>query len=181
MPNWCYSGVRVEGPKDKVRKLYHMMKNLEEMKKPLLENGFGSTWYGNLVHILGEDWQKIYCRGSWTFLYVEDTVLAWDDETAWGPLTEIFQLIEKKIPGLKVYYSCEVDGMGIYQTNDWTGNYFPARYILQTDCDRDYYKTIEEVMQAASAQLNHSITTREQLETAIEDHDDWALYEIQVV
>lgn len=82
MPNWCYSGVRVEGPKDKVRKLYHMMKNLEEMKEPLLENGFGLTWYGNLVHILGEDWQKIYCRGLWTFLYVEDTVLAWDDETA---------------------------------------------------------------------------------------------------
>ena len=47
-------------PKDKVRKLYHMMKNLEEMKEPLLENGFGSTWYGNLVHILGENWQKIY-------------------------------------------------------------------------------------------------------------------------
>ena len=42
-------------------------------------------------------------------------------------------------------------------------------------------KTIKEVMQAASTQLNYSITTREQLETAIEDHDDWALHEIQVV
>ena len=173
---------RVTGPADKVRKLYNMMKNLEEMKEPLVENGFGTTWYGNLVHILGGDWNKVYCRGSWSDLnLMGDDVLAWNDETAWGPMTEVFGLIEKTIPGLKVWYMAEEEGMEIYETNDQDGIYFPERYILRTDSDTEYYEELSQVLKVASDKLKRKITTKEELEKAIEDLDDWAFYEFKVV
>ena len=182
MPNWCITGVRVTGPKDEVKKLYNMMKNLEEMDKSLLDNGFGTAWYGNLVHILGGDWNKVYCRGSWSDLnLMGDDVLAWNDETAWGPMTEVFGLIEKTIPGLKVWYMAEEEGMEIYETNDRDGIYFPERYILRTDWDTEYYEELSQVLKIASDKLKRDIATKEELEKAIEDLDDWAFYEFKVV
>ena len=182
MPNWCFAGVRIDGPKDKVRKLYYMMKNLEEMENPLLDNGFGTTWYGNLVHILGGDWNKVYCRGSWSDLnLMSDDVLAWSDETAWGPMIEVFELIEKAIPGLKVWYMAEEDGMEIYVTNDAQGVYFPERYILRTDWDTEYYEDLSQVLKVASDELKQDIRTKDELEEAIEGLDDRAFYEFKVV
>ena len=182
MPNWCYAGVRIDGPQKKVKKLYHMMKNLEEMENPLLDNGFGTAWYGNLVHILGGDWNKVYCRGSWSDLRLEDdNVLAWNDETAWGPMVEVFELIENSIPGLKVWFKAEEEGMQIYVTNDKEGVYFPERYILSIDWESEYYEELEEVLEVASAVLKREITSKKELEEAIEELDDWAFYEFQVI
>ena len=182
MPNWCFAGVRVDGPKDKVRKLYYMMKNLEEMENPLLDNGFGTTWYGNLVHILGGDWNKVYCRGSWSDLnLMGDDVLAWNDETAWGPMVEVFELIEKALPGLKTWYMAEEEGMEIYETNDADGIYFPERYILRHDWDTEYYEELSQVLKEASTMLKRDIKTREELEAFIEDLNDWSFHEFTVV
>ena len=173
---------RVTSPKDKVRKLYHMMKNLEERKEPLVENGFGTAWYGNLVTILGGDWNDVYCRGSWSDLrLMSDDVLAWSDETAWGPMTEVFGLTEKAMPGLKVWYMAEEEGMEIFETNDADGIYFPERYILRTDWDTEYYEELSQVLKAASDKLKRDIRTKDELEEAIEDLDDWAFYEFKVV
>jgi len=182
MPNWCFAGVRVSGPKEKVRKLFNMMKNLEEMEEPLVENGFGSSWYGNLVTILGGDWNEIYCRGSWSDLrLIEDDVLAWNDETAWSPMAEVFELIEKAIPGLKVWYIAEEEGMEIYITNDRECRYFPDRYILQTPEDREYYESLDQLLSDAAKELKFVINTKEELEDTIQDLEDWAFYEFEVV
>ena len=173
---------RVTGPEDKVRKLYHMMKNLEERKEPLIENGFGTAWYGNLVTILGSDWNDVYCRGSWSDLrLMSDDLLAWNDETAWSPMLEVFTLIEKAIPGLKVWYMAEEEGMEIYETNDADGIFFPERYILRTDWDTEYYEELSQVLKVASDKLKRDIRTKDELEAAIEDLDDWAFYEFKVV
>lgn len=69
MPNWCFTSVVVDGNKKDVRSLYSIMSKLESRKKPLVDNGFGNTWLGCLVTKLGGDWEKIYCRGSWSNLY----------------------------------------------------------------------------------------------------------------
>lgn len=181
MPNWCYSGVRVDGPKRKVRKLYHMMKNLEMMKEPLIENGFGTSWYGNLVKILGEDWHKVYCRGSWSDLWIDENVIGWNDETAWEPMLQVFELIEEAIPELKVWYMAEEEGMEIFVTNDAQGVYFPERYIFRTDWDTEYYADIRSLLKDASAMLRQEITTQEQLEAIIEDMEDRSFYKFELV
>lgn len=65
MPNWCYSQYHATGDKEQLDKLHSIMSELENMKSSgLHENGFGSTWLGNLVVKLSGDWKKIYCRGS---------------------------------------------------------------------------------------------------------------------
>ena len=153
MPNWCFAGVRVDGPKDKVRKLYHIMKNLEEIKEPLVENGFGTSWYGCLVHLLGGNWKEVYCRGSWSDLWIDENVIGWNDETAWSPMTEVFTLIESAIPGLKVWYMAEEEGMEIYEKfgldcMEVTDEVFEGEQSIVFDEAENRMHTIKAVMAA---------------------------------
>ena len=55
MPNWCWTSYVAVGDKKDIRDLYKKMKSLEDSEKSLIENGFGNTWLGNLVTILGGD------------------------------------------------------------------------------------------------------------------------------
>ena len=150
MPNWAYSQYHATGDKEHLQKLHAIMTELENMKSPgLHENGFGSTWLGNLVIKLGGDWKKIYCRGSWDNLIYEDGVISFSVESAWGELNEVRHLIEEKFPDIKLYYQSEEPGMGIYITNDPAGEYFPDRYYLWVeDEDTDYYPTVESLAKA---------------------------------
>lgn len=61
MPNWCSTSYVVTGDKNEVRDLYEKMRSLEEREKPLVKNGFGVTWLGNLVTLLGRSWEEVYC------------------------------------------------------------------------------------------------------------------------
>ena len=110
-----------------------------------------------------------------------DDVLAWNDETAWGPMVEVFELIEKALPGLKTWYMAEEEGMEIYETNDADGIYFPERYILRTDWDTEYYADIQSLLKDASAMFKQKINNLEQLEAFIEDMEDWSFYKFEVV
>lgn len=84
MPNWSYSSYYVTGDKEQIKMLHSIMLELEEMKSPgLHENGFGSTWLGNLVIKLGGDWEKVYCRGYWDNLLLhEDGTVSFSVESA---------------------------------------------------------------------------------------------------
>ena len=148
MPNWAYSQYHATGDKEQIDKLHTIMSELEEMKSPgLHENGFGSTWLGNLVIMLGGDWKKIYCRGSWDNLIYEDGVISFSVESAWGELNEVRHLIEEKFPDIKLYYQCEEPGMGIYITNDDTGQFFPDEYYLWVENgETDYYDNLDDLL-----------------------------------
>lgn len=146
MPNWAYSMYHATGDKEQLKKLHSVMDELEGLKDPgLHENGFGKTWLGNLVIKLGGDWEKIYCRGYWDNLVLhDDGSISFSVESAWGELNEVREFIEEKFPGVKLYFQCEESGMGIYQTNDDTGEYFPERYYLWVENeDTEYYTSLE--------------------------------------
>lgn len=55
MPNWCSSAYVIEGDAKEIKSLYELMKRLEDMEKPSVKNGFGTTWLGCLVDALGKD------------------------------------------------------------------------------------------------------------------------------
>jgi hypothetical protein BACCOPRO_01443 len=78
MPNWCSTAYVIDGDAKEVKQLYELMKGLEERETPSVENGFGTTWLGCLVDVLGGDWNKIYCRGDWSNLEMEQDILKWD-------------------------------------------------------------------------------------------------------
>ena len=146
MPNWCYTQYYVTGDKEQLGKLHTIMSELEEMKSPgLHENGFGSTWLGNLVIKLGGDWKKIYCRGAWDNLLLhEDGTVSFSVESAWGELYDVRKFIEEHFPGITLYFQCEESGMCIYQTNDDTGQYFPEKYYLWVGNETtEYYTSLE--------------------------------------
>lgn len=150
MPNWAYTQYLATGDKSQLQKLHSIMDELESIKAPgLHENGFGSTWLGNLVIKLGGDWETVYCRGSWDNLQLTDDCIMFSVESAWGELNEVRHLIEEKFPGIKLYYQTEEPDMCIYQTNDDTGTYFPERYYLWVeDCDTEYYQDLSGVISA---------------------------------
>lgn len=130
MPNWCSTAYVIEGDASEIKNLYELMKELQERKKPLVENGFGTAWLGCLVVALGKDWRNIDCRGHWYSLAMEDDTLRFDTETAWAPCEETLNLVCEKFPSLSYYYRTEEPGMCIYETNDSDGKYFPDRYVV---------------------------------------------------
>lgn len=191
MPNWAYTAYHATGDKEQLQKLHSVMDELECMKEPgLHENGFGSTWLGNLVIKLGGDWNKIYCRGSWDNLVLHDNgAVSFTVESAWDELDEVRYFIEKIFPDIHLYYQCEEGGMCIYKTNDDTGEYFPERYYLWMENGESlYHETLEELIKdVESATRSKNLKTldscRKALETYSRKHSDlcYTLEEFSVV
>ena len=139
MPNWCSSAYAIEGDANEIKSLYELMKGLENMEKPSVENGFGTTWLGCLVDALGKDWNDVSCRGEWSCLEMDGEVIRLYTETAWSPCNEVFDLVREKYPSLYYYFQAEEPGMGIYETNDISGVYFPDRYFFDACTPEEEY------------------------------------------
>lgn len=169
MPNWCYTSYVIDGKRKEVQSLFSKMNNLENRRKPLVDNSFGKTWLGCLVTKLGADWQKVYCRGSWSDLDWNGSILRFNTETAWGPMNEVFKLVKETYPSLEIYYMAEEDGMGVFITNDTGGNYFKDRFRIEYDLDYEYFTTIEGVCTYVSEIIGKEVKTRADMEQAISD------------
>lgn len=162
------------------------MQELEKMPDPgLFENGFGSTWLGNLVIKLGGDWNKIYCRGEWNYMEYRDGILIIDIESAWSEPNEVRDFIEEKLPGIKIYFQSEEPGCVIYETNDPTGEYFPDRFYLwdEISLDTGYYQSLEGLLRAVEKITGSKhLNTFSAAEKAMESHSrkhGHSSYEIQ--
>ena len=180
MANLAYTQYHAVGDKEQLQKLHSIMDELEGMKDPgLHENGFGKTWLGNLVIKLGGDWEKVYCRGSWDNLLLhEDSAVSFTVESAWDELNEVRHFIEEKFPDIHLYYQCEEAGMGIYQTNDDTGQYFPEKYYLWVeDGETMYHNTLDDLIKdveetTGSKNLKTLDSCKKALETYSRKHHD---------
>lgn len=179
MPNWARTCYIAEGAKEQLKQLYDTMNGLEKMKAPgLHENDFGSTWLGNLVIRLGGDWEKVYCRGAWEGLRLEDDRLIFQVESAWEESHEVRKLIEKEIPGLKLYYQSEEPDMGVYVTNDRERKYFTERFFMDTEDEGIgyYYDLGSLINNVESITGVKSLKTFEDCRSALEswsqEHDD---------
>ena len=126
MPNWCSTEYYVVGSKKELSDLNEKMEKLENRKESLVKNGFGNTWLGNLVKLLGGDWEKVYCRGQWMCRVYnkENNSLTFTTETAWCEMDEWREFIESCYKTIKMLYVTEEPGCGIYQTNDLEGVFF---------------------------------------------------------
>ena len=186
MPNWCFTSYVVTGEEKEVCDLYEKMRSLEEREESLVENGFGKTWLGNLVTLLGGDWNTIYCRGDWSDLTKDDDngALRFDTETAWCDADETIAFLQEKYPNLEFYFIAEESGMGYYATNDTAGEYFPQRYtVLPYDSGEEYqYEEGEE--QAFFDEITNltgcKVNSFEEVEKAVheynEQHEDEEIY-----
>lgn len=156
MPNWCETNYTLTGERKALESVYELMRNLEDREKPEIENDFGATWLGCLVHALGHDWQNISCRGSWTNLSLKGDTLTFTTWSAWTPPTDVVDLIQQKFPEIDYFYYAEEPGNCLYETNDIEGKYYPFRYLLEYTRDEEWYMgqytTSESLLKAINQQ-----------------------------
>lgn len=175
MPNWCSTSYVVTGDKNEVRDLYEKMRSLEEREKPLVKNGFGVTWLGNLVTLLGRSWEEVYCRGEWSELTVDidNDELRFCTMTAWAELRQLRHFLQEKYPSLTFYFRSEEPGMCIFQTNDKEGIYFPERYKVEHWDEEDEYCTdLEEVFDMVSDITGTTVQNLEEMNKAIDQYNE---------
>lgn len=175
MPNWCSTSYVVTGDKNEVRDLYEKMRSLEEREKPLVKNGFGVTWLGNLVTLLGRSWEEVYCRGEWSELIVdiEGNELRFCTMTVWAELRQLRHFLQEKYPSLTFYFRSEEPGMCVFQTNDKEGIYFPERYKVEHWDEEDEYCTdLEEVFDMVSDITGTTVQNLEEMNKAIDQYNE---------
>ena len=189
MPNWCDTTYKCVGDRKQVQELHRAIQSIERRKTPLIENGFGKLWLGCLVSKLGFDWNDYRCRGEITDYYLEGDVLTIYQSTAWCEQEGVRECIEKKFPGIKVYYLEEEPGMCLYMTNDRNGDYFTERYLIDSYDGPEYYDTLEDVAKEVSELTGKEVKAdRKEIVEALEQHqrlqDEDSFYyfhEIEVV
>lgn len=180
MPNWCSTSYVVTGDKNEVRDLYEKMRSLEEREKPLVKNGFGVTWLGNLVTLLGRSWEEVYCRGEWSELTVDidNDELRFCTMTAWAELRQLRHFLQEKYPSLTFYFRSEEPGMCIFQTNDKEGIYFPERYKVEHwDEESEYCMDEKEVFDTVSDITGTTVQNLEEMNKAIDTYNEVHEYE----
>jgi len=151
MPNWAYTHYKIEGDTEELKDLHDKIVYLASCKESPVRNGFGNLWLGNLVHVLGGDWQEIYCRGSITDYDYHPDLLTIFTETAWDEMNEVRHFLCEKYPSLSIWYQTEEPGMCIYETNDASGEYFPDRWILDYELgdvgECEYFEDLKTIVE----------------------------------
>ena len=170
MPNWCYASYVIEGKKEEIDEFEELLARLDSMEQPEVENGFGTDWLGCIVHELGADYKAVYCRGSWGELEcIGENAIRLNTETAWAPCNETFDLVCRRFPSLRYYYSSEEPGMCEYWTNDQEGKYFPDRYYIdlctpEEAYDREYFRTLDDALKWMRENYSTDVRTTEDIE-----------------
>ncbi len=172
MANYSTSSYMCVGDQCQVDALYKIMSDLESRDSSLIENGYGKTWLGNLVKMLGGDPYKVYCRGSWSGLKRTIEGVYFDCEHAWSRPDEVEELIREKFEEVEIYFICEELGTGIFETNDHDGTYFENTVIIDTESGGMEYYTDEEALKALSEMLGREISDWAQAEDEVEEYND---------
>jgi hypothetical protein len=167
MPNWCYTSYVATGDSKEVYDLYKKMKSLEDREESLVPNGFGKSWLGNLVSLLGGDWQKVVCRGDWNNLNISNdcSELRFNTESAWAEPYEVIEFLKGHYPNVHFYFQAEEDGCGYWVSNDADGIYFPERYAVDVWGDGiEYFEDLDKALSYLSKKIGKDIHSVEQAE-----------------
>ena len=178
------------GDPKEVRSLYKIINANDKRKTSRVKNGFGTLWIGNIIDALGEDWEKLRCRGEIIGYHIEKNLLTIYQSTAWCEQEGFRECIEKKFPSIKVYYREEEPGCDVYYTNDADRNYFPERYLLNNNDEPLYFNTIEEAAEYVSGIVNQKVEANmTAIKKALDEYEEenkdedvyFSFHEFQVV
>lgn len=180
MPNWAYTSYAVEGPKETLQKIEQAI-----LHHPVVENSSGD-WEGNVLEALDIKWVSrdqdrengLYMRGfihekPW---WIDDShsALRFCADEAWGA-TDLNEALEQNLP-VKVFYSVEEEGEGIYATNDKEGKYFPDRLYIDTCIDgnyeSEYFPTDEEALEWLRGHTKGKIKDWDDIDKFNEEHEN---------
>lgn len=130
MPNWASVAYVCKADKQQLKDLYDKLETMNHSEESILENDFGRMWLGNLVHLLGGQWQDVECRGEvMDYYYRSEDKLYICFEHAWSDSVNLRDFLKKCYPGMKISFSVEELGCEIFVTND--AEEFPYKYYLE--------------------------------------------------
>lgn len=179
MANWCTNVYNVTGDREQLQKLYALMEEIESEKYDDGVNFFGDAWCGHLTKALGGDPMKDGCRGEWYNLELFDDYLTFNVESAWCEPKVWREFIERKFPGLKIYYQSKEPCNGYYVTNDDTGKWFSDKYYLEAEHFNGqlYYDDFDELAEDVEKITGKKGRTFEECEQIMNQyanaHDSW--------
>ena len=156
MPNWCTTSYVFRGDENEIKDFYNKIKSFTSKERVL--NDFGNKWLGNIVDGFGFNWEEIPCRGRMNYFPETEEatypdILELSTETAWEPMTEMWdKIIEKHYPSITYVLISEECGMGIYINTDLEGEDFPIRFSVDFKlppkydhlCEDGFYADCEE-------------------------------------
>ncbi|MCL2047391.1 MAG: hypothetical protein FWG87_01575 [Defluviitaleaceae bacterium] len=136
MPNWCSTGYAFYTKAEDKSELSRFYKNLMEiLQTPSeVENGFEPGWLGKVAIKHGLDYESVPCRGWIEHIdeyEPEHGVVTLRTDTAWGPLTELWEAVLTQYDGICFVYIAEEPGLGVFVNTDTEGLYFNEWYLLE--------------------------------------------------
>ncbi|MBO7428119.1 MAG: hypothetical protein J6T28_09085 [Paludibacteraceae bacterium] len=151
-------------------------KEVSELHQLLEANG--DTTIYSLLESMGVDFDYLDKRGLRTrgtityFDYDGEGKLTIDQDTAWCEQEGFRISIEKKYPSIKVYYREEEPGCDVFFTNDMTGDYFPERFLLDSDDVYEYFSNAKDACDYLRDKfgINASGETEEEIQAAIDEY-----------
>lgn len=174
MSNWCFTDYVLEGDKDEIQDLYSKLLSLEQMKEPLIKNGFGKNFLGCVAVLFGGNWREISCRGEFGDLErIKDTEIHFHTITAWSDMPEIWELALSHYKTVRYYFCAEEPGNGYYATNDAKGIFFPDRFLVEQFPDeKEFHETHTGLFRYISERIGVEIGTIEEMNRAIERYNE---------
>ena len=130
MPNWCGNSVAFYQKNQgttMIEAFYADIQKYQHYKDP--ETNDSSSWVGHWLESNRVDTKNLYARGYINNCELHSDHVRIDMETAWGPLTEVWDLMADKYDLAYVYIS-EEPGCEVYVNTDIVGMYFTTRYQL---------------------------------------------------
>lgn len=196
MPHWSTTDYAITGKHEDISRLHSDFKRVIAIDRSTNQDSStfysDASWLGYIVDELLPDVKntEIDCRG--TVSSISDTVQQLDEthsvvristETAWSACNELFDILAEKYHVNIKFYE-EEPGSIIYRTNDSEGIFFPARYVMYTEHDRNDYNDFESLKEDFESYTGIKVDTFEDMEAVADEYEkdeDLCVYQIQIV
>lgn len=182
MANWASVDYVIEGPKETLKRIY------DAIQHPVVEPDSDERWEGNVLNTLGIEWRVRQPDGSGYYIrgFIQDKesiefnpdindTLTFYAEEAWG-ITDFHKLLEKGIPGIKVYYCVVEENDELYATNDKEGKYYSYRWNADICVNNVYnyeeFTTEKSLYEWLDNKTNGEIKNAEDVEVFNAKHEE---------
>lgn len=196
MANLCCTEYVLYGAQEKVLELYNDLKEVLDVDRTEESRPFtfsGSSYRLGYVRqsLLPEVTEELPARGE--ISYIDEEIDLYENEmatlklttaTAWCACSELMDKIAEKYD-LQLFYYSEEPGCGIFETNDTDGNFFPYRFMVDSDKQGiEYYESFDQVSDViekmTGIRLNDISEAEDKLSSFNEDDNFLIINEISV-
>ena len=186
MPNWCSTNYAIKCENEELLKKICGAINKCALT-PRVDLMSDPYWVGNVFKELGLELKGD--RSFWQDAKIEDGVLKFFEYSAWSRGCGVVMLQEHYLSDndddfLEVYFVSLELGMGVYETNDESGLFFPERYLWSGPQGEESFDSFEELKEEVQhvLRVDTDFKNVDEIRKALaeeEEFEDDSIYEIE--